>query len=43
MYIDTGAFTKDGRLTIVEAGTDRRWSVKQSWASAEGDRAQAMP
>jgi len=43
IFIDTGAYTDDGRLTIVEAGTDQRWSVKQGWASAEGARALALP
>jgi serine/threonine protein phosphatase 1 len=43
MFIDTGAFSSDGRLTIVEAGTDRRWSVKQAWASAEGAHALTLP
>jgi serine/threonine protein phosphatase 1 len=43
VFIDTGAFTDEGRLTIVEAGTERRWSVKQGWASAEGARELALP
>jgi serine/threonine protein phosphatase 1 len=43
IFIDTGAYTDDGRLTIVEAGTDQRWSVKQGWASAEGARELALP
>ncbi len=36
IFIDTGAYTDDGRLTIVEAGTERRWSVKQGWAAGVG-------
>jgi serine/threonine protein phosphatase 1 len=43
VFIDTGAYIDDGRLTIVEAGTDRRWSVKQGWATAEGARELALP
>ena len=43
VFIDTGAFTDEGRLTIVEAGTERRWLVKQGWASAEGAREFALP
>jgi serine/threonine protein phosphatase 1 len=43
IFIDTGAFMSEGRLTIVEPATDRRWSVKEAWASAEGARALALP
>jgi serine/threonine protein phosphatase 1 len=43
IFIDTGAYIDDGRLTIVEAGTDRRWSVRQSWATAEGAKSLALP
>jgi serine/threonine protein phosphatase 1 len=43
VFIDTGAFSNDGRLTIVQPGTDRKWSVKQGWASAEGARELALP
>jgi serine/threonine protein phosphatase 1 len=43
VFIDTGAFSSDGRLTIVEAGTDRRWSVKERWAAQEGARELALP
>lgn len=43
IYIDTGAFASDGRLTIVQAGTDERWSVKERWAASEGARTLALP
>ncbi|WP_087667816.1 metallophosphoesterase [Caballeronia humi] len=43
VFIDTGAFSSDGRLTIVEAGTDRRWSVKERWAASEGARELTLP
>ena len=43
VFIDTGAFSSDGRLTIVEPGTDRRWSVKERWAAQEGARELALP
>jgi serine/threonine protein phosphatase 1 len=43
IYIDTGAFAADGRLTIVQVGTDERWSVKERWAASEGARTLALP
>ncbi|GGD60948.1 metallophosphoesterase [Caballeronia grimmiae] len=43
IFIDTGAFASEGRLTIVEAGTDERWSVKERWAASEGARELALP
>ncbi|KIG08561.1 metallophosphoesterase [Caballeronia concitans] len=43
IFIDTGAFAAEGRLTIVEAGTDERWSVKERWATSEGARELALP
>ncbi|SAL70208.1 serine/threonine protein phosphatase [Caballeronia peredens] len=43
IFIDTGAFASEGRLTIVQAGTDERWSVKERWAASEGARALALP
>ncbi|KDR30340.1 MULTISPECIES: metallophosphoesterase [Caballeronia] len=43
IYIDTCAFAPEGRLTIVQAGTDERWSVKERWASSEGARELALP
>ncbi len=42
IFIDTGAYTDDGRLTIVEAGTDQRWSVKQGWAKGAGSLAEGF-
>ncbi|SAK96079.1 serine/threonine protein phosphatase [Caballeronia fortuita] len=43
IYIDTCAFAPEGRLTIVQAGTDERWSVKERWASSEGASELAWP
>ncbi|KXV03627.1 metallophosphoesterase [Caballeronia megalochromosomata] len=43
IYIDTCAFAPEGRLTIVQAGTDERWSVKERWAASEGARELALP
>ena len=43
IFIDTGAFASEGRLTIVEAGTEERWSVKERWAASEGARTLALP
>ncbi|KND55054.1 Serine/threonine protein phosphatase [Candidatus Paraburkholderia kirkii] len=43
IFIDTGAFASEVRLTIVQAGTDERWSVKERWAASEGARALALP
>jgi serine/threonine protein phosphatase 1 len=43
IYIDTGAFASEGRLTIVQPGTDERWSVKERWAASEGARELALP
>ncbi|MDR5784127.1 metallophosphoesterase [Caballeronia sp. LZ065] len=43
IFIDTGAFASEGRLTIVQAGTDERWSVKERWAASEGARTLALP
>jgi serine/threonine protein phosphatase 1 len=43
IFIDTGAFASEGRLTIVQAGTDERWSVKERWAASEGARSLALP
>lgn len=34
VFIDTGAFTAEGRLTMVEALTSRRWSVSVATARA---------
>ena len=43
IYIDTGAFASEGRLTIVQAGTEERWSVKERWAASEGAHTLALP
>lgn len=43
IYIDTGAFAAEGRLTIVEVGSDQIWSVKERWAASEGARELALP
>ncbi|WP_250493123.1 metallophosphoesterase [Caballeronia sp. GAWG1-1] len=43
IFIDTGAFASEGRLTIVQPGTDERWSVKERWAASEGARELALP
>jgi serine/threonine protein phosphatase 1 len=43
VFIDTAAFAPEGRLTIVQAGTDERWSVKERWASSEGAGEIALP
>ncbi|WP_250534906.1 metallophosphoesterase [Caballeronia sp. AZ10_KS36] len=43
IYIDTGAFAAEGRLTIVEVGSDEIWSVKERWAASEGARELALP
>ncbi|SAK92457.1 serine/threonine protein phosphatase [Caballeronia hypogeia] len=43
IYIDTGAFASEGRLTIVQPGTDERWSVKERWAASEGARMIPLP
>jgi len=43
IFIDTGAFAAEGRLTIVQAGTEERWSVKERWAASEGARELALP
>jgi len=43
IFIDTGAFASEGRLTIVQPGTDERWSVKERWATAEGAGALPLP
>jgi len=43
MFIDTGAFTADGRLTLVEAGTGRRWSVSAQTARAVRAATFALP
>jgi serine/threonine protein phosphatase 1 len=43
VFIDTGAFSSDGRLTIVEPRTGQRWSVKERWAASEGARELALP
>jgi serine/threonine protein phosphatase 1 len=43
MFIDTGAFGPGGKLTIVEALTERHWSVSVDIARAEGAAAFALP
>ncbi|HEY3597354.1 MAG TPA: metallophosphoesterase [Paraburkholderia sp.] len=43
MFIDTGAFGQGGKLTVVEALTERRWSVSVDMARAEGAAAFALP
>ncbi|SAK83109.1 serine/threonine protein phosphatase [Caballeronia catudaia] len=43
VFIDTAAFAPEGRLTIVQAGTDERWSVKERWAASEGAAALTLP
>jgi serine/threonine protein phosphatase 1 len=43
VFIDTAAFAPEGRLTIVQPGTDERWSVKERWAASEGASALALP
>jgi serine/threonine protein phosphatase 1 len=43
VFIDTAAFAPEGRLTIVEALTEERWSVKERWAASEGARELALP
>lgn len=42
-FIDTGAFTPEGRLTLVEALTTRRWSVSVGTARAVRAGAFALP
>jgi len=43
MFIDTGAFTDEGRLTLVEAGSARRWSVSVHTARAVCASTFALP
>ncbi len=43
VYIDTGAFGTAGRLTMVEALSERRWAVSVEQAQVEGAAAIALP
>ncbi|WP_144112838.1 metallophosphoesterase [Paraburkholderia sp. BCC1886] len=43
VFIDTGAFGQDGKLTIVEPKALRRWSVSVETARAEGAAALPLP
>ncbi|HKT94451.1 MAG TPA: metallophosphoesterase [Paraburkholderia sp.] len=43
VFIDTGAFITEGRLTMVEALTSRIWSVSQVEALAHGAAAIVLP
>ncbi|WP_213301579.1 metallophosphoesterase [Paraburkholderia sacchari] len=43
MFIDTGAFIPEGRLTMVEALTPRHWSISVQAARAMGAAAMALP
>jgi len=43
MFIDTGAFTTHGRLTLVEALGSRRWSVSVDAARAVRAASFALP
>lgn len=43
MFIDTGAFIPEGRLTMVEALTTRRWSVSTIGAREAGAAGFALP
>ncbi|QGZ63654.1 metallophosphoesterase [Paraburkholderia acidisoli] len=43
MFLDTGAFIPEGRLTMVEALTTRRWSVSTAEARAHGAATIALP
>ena len=43
MFIDTGAFTAEGRLTLVEACSSRRWSVSVTAARAVQAASFALP
>ncbi|TDV19330.1 serine/threonine protein phosphatase 1 [Paraburkholderia caballeronis] len=43
VFIDTGAFAEQGRLTLVEAHGARHWSVSVETARAEGAAAFALP
>ena len=42
-FVDTGAFTAEGRLTLVEALTPRRWSVSVATARAVRAGSFALP
>jgi serine/threonine protein phosphatase 1 len=43
VFIDTGAFGPEGKLTIVEPLALRRWSISVEEARAEGAAALALP
>ncbi|SIT39529.1 putative serine/threonine protein phosphatase [Paraburkholderia ribeironis] len=43
VYIDTGAFSPDGKLTIVQPQALLRWSISVEEARAEGAAALALP
>ena len=43
VFIDTGAFSPDGKLTIVQPQVLRRWSISVEEARAEGAAALALP
>ncbi|WP_420800077.1 metallophosphoesterase [Paraburkholderia tagetis] len=43
MFIDTGAFIPEGRLTMVEALTPRHWSISVQAARAMGAAEMALP
>jgi serine/threonine protein phosphatase 1 len=43
MFIDTGAFIPEGRLTLVEALTPRHWSISVQAARAMGAANIALP
>ncbi|PLZ00997.1 metallophosphoesterase [Burkholderia sp. WAC0059] len=43
IFVDTGAFSAGGRLTVVEAASLRQWSVSVAEAKAAGAAALALP
>jgi serine/threonine protein phosphatase 1 len=43
VFIDTGAFSPDGKLTIVQPQVLRRWSISVDEARAEGAAELALP
>ncbi len=43
IFIDTGAFIAEGRLTMVEAMTPRHWSISVQAARAKGAAEMALP
>ncbi len=43
IFIDTGAFSATGKLTVTEALTARAWSISVERAAAEGARHMSLP